>query len=184
MSHALPLPAQLRRLRRRRRLALPGAARGDQLLVSHLAGAARRARAGQPAAGLPAARHRHGRMPADRARLTTTSSSTPHALVAQRLRRWRKPSSSRSPATTIGFVGAHAAVLPAETLKASPAIDWVGRKEFDFTCKEVAEGRPLESIAGLSFRDRDGQDPPQPRARTDPGHGRAAVGGGCLSARS
>ena len=56
------------------------------------------------------------------------------------------------PDTTIGFVGAHAAVLPTETLKASPAIDWVGRKEFDFTCKEVAEGRPLAEVDGLSFR--------------------------------
>ena len=61
------------------------------------------------------------------------------------------------PETRIGFVGAHAAVLPAETLKASPAIDWVGRKEFDFTCKEVAEGRPLEKIAGLSYRGADGR---------------------------
>ena len=61
------------------------------------------------------------------------------------------------PETEIGFVGAHAAVLPAETLKASSAIDWVGRKEFDFTCKEVAEGRPLETIAGLSYRDQDGK---------------------------
>src|ERR1700731_2066359 len=61
------------------------------------------------------------------------------------------------PETKIGFVGAHAAVLPAETLKASLAIDWVGRKEFDYTCKEVAEGRPLESIAGLSLRDKDGK---------------------------
>src|SRR5207244_5739718 len=61
------------------------------------------------------------------------------------------------PSTTIGFVGAHAAVLPTETLKASWAIDWVGRKEFDFTCKEVAEDRPLETVAGLSYRDRDGK---------------------------
>jgi hopanoid biosynthesis associated radical SAM protein HpnJ len=61
------------------------------------------------------------------------------------------------PETQIGFVGAHAAVLPAETLKASPAIDWVGRKEFDFTCKEVAEGRPLETIAGLSYRNAEGR---------------------------
>ena len=61
------------------------------------------------------------------------------------------------PETRIGFVGAHAAVLPAETLKASPAIDWVGRKEFDFTCKEVAEGRPLDQIAGLSYRAADGR---------------------------
>ena len=61
------------------------------------------------------------------------------------------------PDTTIGFIGAHAAVLPAETLKASHAIDWVGRKEFDFTCKEVAEGRPLSTIAGLSYREISGR---------------------------
>jgi hopanoid biosynthesis associated radical SAM protein HpnJ len=61
------------------------------------------------------------------------------------------------PETTIGFVGAHAAVLPTETLKSSQAIDWVGRKEFDFTCKEVAEGRPLESVAGLSYREKEGR---------------------------
>ncbi|HWI57136.1 MAG TPA: hopanoid biosynthesis associated radical SAM protein HpnJ, partial [Bacillota bacterium] len=61
------------------------------------------------------------------------------------------------PETRIGFVGAHAAVLPTETLKASWAIDWVGRKEFDYTCKEVAEGRPLETITGLSYRDKDGK---------------------------
>src|ERR1043166_7715746 len=63
---------------------------------------------------------------------------------------------SQRPNTTIGFVGAHAAVLPTETLKASPAIDWVGRKEFDFTCKEVCEGRPLAEVNGLSHR-KDGK---------------------------
>ena len=57
---------------------------------------------------------------------------------------------AQKPGTKIGFVGAHTMVLPTETLKASPAIDWVGRKEFDFTCKEVAEDRDLASIAGLS----------------------------------
>jgi hopanoid biosynthesis associated radical SAM protein HpnJ len=61
------------------------------------------------------------------------------------------------PDTTIGFVGAHAAVLPGETLKASPSIDWVGRKEFDFTCSEVAAGRRLEHIDGLSYRNREGR---------------------------
>src|SRR5271170_7613447 len=64
---------------------------------------------------------------------------------------------AQKPDTKIGFVGAHTMVLPTETLKASPAIDWVGRKEFDFTCKEVAEDRPLETIAGLSFKNRDGK---------------------------
>ena len=63
---------------------------------------------------------------------------------------------AQKPDTCIGFVGAHAAVLPVETLKGSPAIDWVGRKEFDFTCKEVAEGRPLSQVAGLSYRTPEG----------------------------
>ena len=61
------------------------------------------------------------------------------------------------PGTKIGFIGAHTMVLPTETLKASAAIDWVGRKEFDFTCKEVAEDRPLETIAGLSYKDKEGK---------------------------
>ncbi|HYG24173.1 MAG TPA: hopanoid biosynthesis associated radical SAM protein HpnJ [Verrucomicrobiae bacterium] len=64
---------------------------------------------------------------------------------------------AQKPSTKIGFVGAHAMVLPTETLKASPAIDWVGRKEFDYTCKEVAEGRELSSVNGLSYREKDGK---------------------------
>jgi hopanoid biosynthesis associated radical SAM protein HpnJ len=63
----------------------------------------------------------------------------------------------QKPATKIGFVGAHAMVLPTETLKASWAIDWVARKEFDFTCKEVAEGRDLATIKGLSYKDSEGK---------------------------
>ena len=63
----------------------------------------------------------------------------------------------QKPGTKIGFVGAHAMVLPTETLKASWAIDWVARKEFDFTCKEVAEGRELSTIKGLSYKDGEGK---------------------------
>ena len=55
-------------------------------------------------------------------------------------------------ALTIGFVGPHVAVQPEQALKASPAIDFVTRFEFDHTCKEVAEGRPLDRIDGLSYR--------------------------------
>lgn len=81
---------------------------------------------------------------------TSTPSLKNDSKVAEAIKQAR-------PETRIGFVGAHAAVLPAETLKASPAIDWVGRKEFDFTCKEVAEGRPLPDIKGLSYRDAEGR---------------------------
>jgi hopanoid biosynthesis associated radical SAM protein HpnJ len=63
---------------------------------------------------------------------------------------------SQTPDVRIGLVGAHAAVLPEETLAASEAIDFVGRKEFDFTCRDVALGKPLTEIDGLSFR-RDGR---------------------------
>ena len=80
---------------------------------------------------------------------TSTPSLKNDSKVAEAIKAQR-------PDTKIGFVGAHAAVLPTETLKASPAIDWVGRKEFDFTCKEVAEDRPLETVDGLSFR-KDGK---------------------------
>jgi hopanoid biosynthesis associated radical SAM protein HpnJ len=80
---------------------------------------------------------------------TSTPSFRNDCKVAEAIKRNR-------PDSRIGFVGAHAAVLPAETLKASPAIDWVGRREFDFTCREVCEGRPLAGIAGLSWRDREG----------------------------
>lgn len=63
----------------------------------------------------------------------------------------------RRPETLVGFVGPHASVLPTETLESSRAIDWVARKEFDFTCKEVVEGVPLDKVAGLSFRDKEGR---------------------------
>jgi len=59
---------------------------------------------------------------------------------------------AQKPSTCIGFVGPHTAVLPEETLRACTAIDWVGRKEFDYTCKEVVEGRPFAEIKGLSYR--------------------------------
>ena len=81
---------------------------------------------------------------------TSTPSLKNDARVAEAIK-------AQKPATTIGFVGAHAAVLPTETLDTSPAIDWVGRKEFDFTCKEVAEGRDLASIDGLSYRNAEGR---------------------------
>ena len=88
---------------------------------------------------------------------------------------------AQKPETMIGFVGAHAAVLPTETLKASPAIDWVGRKEFDFTCKEVAEGRRSE-VAGLSWK-KDGKIMHNPERELIPDMDVAAVGGRCLQAR-
>jgi hopanoid biosynthesis associated radical SAM protein HpnJ len=62
-----------------------------------------------------------------------------------------------NPALLIGLAGPKVAVEPAPSLLASPAIDFVAREEFDFTIAEVAEGRPLAEVAGLSYRGPDGQ---------------------------
>ncbi|MGB6603728.1 MAG: hopanoid biosynthesis associated radical SAM protein HpnJ [Steroidobacteraceae bacterium] len=62
-----------------------------------------------------------------------------------------------SPRVRIGLVGAKAMVDPSGSLNASQAVDFVCREEFDYTCKEVADGLPLESITGLSYRTADGR---------------------------
>ncbi|MNM98153.1 coproporphyrinogen III oxidase [compost metagenome] len=56
----------------------------------------------------------------------------------------------------IGMVGAKPAVDPGGTLGASAAIDFVCREEFDYTCQDVAAGKPLKDILGLSYRLPDG----------------------------
>jgi hopanoid biosynthesis associated radical SAM protein HpnJ len=62
-----------------------------------------------------------------------------------------------NPAIKIGFVGAKVAVEPESSLMASPAIDFICREEFDFTVAEIAEGRPLDEVDGVTFRDSAGQ---------------------------
>jgi len=59
---------------------------------------------------------------------------------------------AENPKLRIGLVGAHVAVSPEESLLAATAVDFVARTEFDYTLKEVAEGRSLAEIDGLSFR--------------------------------
>jgi hopanoid biosynthesis associated radical SAM protein HpnJ len=81
---------------------------------------------------------------------TSTPSLRNDCRIAEAIKQQR-------PGTLVGFVGPHASVLPTETLESSRAIDWVARKEFDFTCKEVVEGVPLDKVAGLSFRDKEGR---------------------------
>jgi hopanoid biosynthesis associated radical SAM protein HpnJ len=61
-----------------------------------------------------------------------------------------------NPNLKAGLIGAKVAVDAAGSLGASPAIDFVGRNEFDFTIKEVADDRPWSAIAGLSYRTADG----------------------------
>jgi hopanoid biosynthesis associated radical SAM protein HpnJ len=63
---------------------------------------------------------------------------------------------AENPALLVGFVGPKVAVQPERSLQASEAIDFVAREEFDFTIAEVAEGRPLSAVDGVSYRDPDG----------------------------
>ena len=80
---------------------------------------------------------------------TSSPSFAGDVLVAEALKR-------ANPALVIGFVGAKVAVEPEASLLASAAIDFVAREEFDFTIAEIAEGRPLAEVAGVTFRDPGG----------------------------
>ena len=80
---------------------------------------------------------------------TSTPSFPTDAMFAQDLKK-------RKPSVMIGMVGAKVAVDPHNSLTASEAIDFVCREEFDFTCQEVAAGKPLAQIQGLSYRAADG----------------------------
>jgi len=62
-----------------------------------------------------------------------------------------------NPKLKIGLIGAKVAVDPAGSLQACEDVDFVARNEFDFTIKEVAEGRELGAIKGLSYRAADGR---------------------------
>ncbi len=76
---------------------------------------------------------------------TSTPSFESDAKVAEALK-------EKNPKLTIGFIGAHVAVSPEPSLLASRAIDFVARNEFDYTIHEVAEGRPLAEVDGISYR--------------------------------
>jgi hopanoid biosynthesis associated radical SAM protein HpnJ len=80
---------------------------------------------------------------------TSTPSFASDVRVAEALR-------EVNPKLKIGFVGARVAVQPEESLRASTAIDFVARNEFDFTVKEVAEERAFDTIDGLTYRDKAG----------------------------
>jgi hopanoid biosynthesis associated radical SAM protein HpnJ len=56
------------------------------------------------------------------------------------------------PDLTIAFVGPPVTVQPEEALRASPAIDFVVRKEIDYPLTEFAAGKALTAIPGVSFR--------------------------------
>jgi hopanoid biosynthesis associated radical SAM protein HpnJ len=62
-----------------------------------------------------------------------------------------------NPKLKIGFIGAKVAVEAEKSLAAAPAIDFVARNEFDFTIKEIAEGRDWAEVDGISYRNAAGE---------------------------
>jgi hopanoid biosynthesis associated radical SAM protein HpnJ len=81
---------------------------------------------------------------------TSTPSFPTDAKFAELLKR-------DSPNIRIGLVGAKTMVDPEGSLNATTAVDFVCREEFDYTCKEVADGVPLKDVKGLSYRGDDGR---------------------------
>jgi radical SAM superfamily enzyme YgiQ (UPF0313 family) len=97
-----------------------------------------------PADGSPSSR------PAHRARLRPGHHAHQHAVVSDRCR--FAELLARTIPHLIGLVGAKTMVDPEGSLRATPAVDFVCREEFDYTCKDVADGLPLADIKGLSYR--------------------------------
>ena len=107
---------------------------------------------------------------------TSTPSFASDVKVAEAMK-------AANPSLKIGFVGAKVAVQPAESLAQGGVLDFVARNEFDFTIKEIAEGRDWAGIDGISYRNNAGRDRPQQGPRDPGGHGPAAVRDRGLQAR-
>ncbi|MCS6952090.1 MAG: hopanoid biosynthesis associated radical SAM protein HpnJ [Bryobacteraceae bacterium] len=57
-----------------------------------------------------------------------------------------------NPRLRVAFVGPPVTVEPERILRASSAIDFVVRREFDYQIPQYAQGRRLEELPGVSFR--------------------------------
>ncbi len=62
-----------------------------------------------------------------------------------------------NPKLKIAFVGPHVTTLPERSLQEGTAIDFVCRREFDYSVVEYANGSPLAEIQGISYRDATGK---------------------------
>ncbi|MGI9103103.1 MAG: hopanoid biosynthesis associated radical SAM protein HpnJ [Terriglobales bacterium] len=59
---------------------------------------------------------------------------------------------SANPNIKIAFVGPHVTVLPEKSLAECPEIDFIVRREFDYAVVDFANGKPLQEIPGVSYR--------------------------------
>jgi hopanoid biosynthesis associated radical SAM protein HpnJ len=68
-----------------------------------------------------------------------------------------------NPKLKVCFVGPPVTVEPEKCLRTAPAIDFIIRREFDHQIVQYANGKPIEEIAGASYR-RNGQVVNNPEA--------------------
>ncbi len=52
-------------------------------------------------------------------------------------------------------MGPQVSILAQESLAAGPQVDFVARREFDYSVTEIAQGRPWKEIQGISYREGD-----------------------------
>jgi hopanoid biosynthesis associated radical SAM protein HpnJ len=57
-----------------------------------------------------------------------------------------------NPKLKVAFVGPPVTIEPEKSLRTSPAIDFVVRREFDYQIADYAKGTPVEDLPGVSFR--------------------------------
>ncbi len=79
---------------------------------------------------------------------TSTPSFVNDARTARSIKEQR-------PETIVGFVGPHVSVLPEESLLSAPAVDFVVRREFEYPVANIAQGRSVAEVDGVSWRDGD-----------------------------
>lgn len=80
---------------------------------------------------------------------TSTPGFEVDVKIAERMR-------DSNPKLKVAFVGPPVTVEPEAVLRASSAIDFVVRREFDYQIADYASGKPLEDLPGVSYR-RNGQ---------------------------
>ena len=68
--------------------------------------------------------------------------------------RMAKAMKEKKPGIKICFVGPQVQIKPAESLLASPDIDFVVRGEFDHAVVDYANGKPLSGIANVQLHQR------------------------------
>ena len=91
---------------------------------------------------------------------------------------------AKYPSIKIAFVGPPVTTSTDKALNECAAIDFVCRREFDFSVVEFAQGKPLNEILGHQLQGRERRDPAQsgPGAGDSGATGRDAVGDGDLRA--